>query len=382
MKLTLDTNCFNRKPHRSLDKIFELEKQGEIKIFYADSLIDDVQEGNEKILSLPGNKQKAASERLRKAQQYKQIKSGITFRHPYNIFPIPFHDGDLFEKIKNILFPSGNADEKDVRHLIAHKRAGNDIFITLNTKDFDKKGKEEAKQLIELGIIIKTPEKFLDDWQKYGRDYLFKIQSNTITMPIKTYLFDFDDTIISTKIYAEMYQPILTLIKKKFKWTDQQLETKAKQLGLTKNKFNRWDTGDLCRELKLLDEYYKTLEEQIQVVPVLHKTVIKTLLKLKSNNKKVGIVSNSMRRTIQAYINKYKLDPYLDFVFSRDDANCKKQEETYWKVLIEKKKLKPAECLVIGDDPEQDEKVPKKLGFHTFLIKNPEDLEKVLEIAQ
>ena len=285
MKLTLDTNCFNRKPHRSLDKIFELEKQGEIKIFYADSLIDDVQEGNEKILSLPGNKQKAASERLRKAQQYKQIKSGITFRHPYNIFPIPFHDGDLFEKIKNILFPSGNADEKDVRHLIAHKRAGNDIFITLNTKDFDKKGKEEAKQLIELGIIIKTPEKFLDDWQKYGRDYLFKIQSNTITMPIKTYLFDFDDTIISTKIYAEMYQPILTLIKKKFKWTDQQLETKAKQLGLTKNKFNRWDTGDLCRELKLLDEYYKTLEEQIQVVPVLHKTVIKTLLKLKSNNR-------------------------------------------------------------------------------------------------
>src|SRR3989338_4038063 len=152
MKLTLDTNCFNRKPHRSLDKIFELEKQGEIKIFYADSLIDDVQEGNEKILSLPGNKQKAASERLRKAQQYKQIKSGITFRHHYNIFPIPFHDGDLFEKIKNILFPSGNADEKDVRHLIAHKRAGNDIFITLNTKDFDKKGKEEAKQLIELGI--------------------------------------------------------------------------------------------------------------------------------------------------------------------------------------------------------------------------------------
>ena len=90
MKLTLDTNCFNRKPHRSLDKIFELEKQGEIKIFYADSLIDDVQEGNEKILSLPGNKQKAASERLRKAQQYKQIKSGITFRHPYNIFPIIF----------------------------------------------------------------------------------------------------------------------------------------------------------------------------------------------------------------------------------------------------------------------------------------------------
>ena len=79
-------------------------------------------------------------------------------------------------------------------------------------------------------------------------------------MTINTYLFDLDDTLISTKIYAEIYKPILKMVKKKL--TDKQLDQKAKELGLEKNKFDRWDTGDLCRELKLLEEYYIVLVEQ------------------------------------------------------------------------------------------------------------------------
>lgn len=168
------------------------------------------------------------------------------------------------------------------------------------------------------------------------------------------------------------------MIKKKFKLTDTQLTHKATELGLTKNKFGRWDTGDLCRELGLLEEYYQLLERHIKVTPSLHNTVIDTFKKLKTKKKKIGIVSNSMIRTINAYLNKYQLHEYLDFVFSRDDAKCKKQENAYWKALIKKKKLKPQNCLVIGDDPEQDVKVPKKLGFKTFLIQKPQDLKKVI----
>lgn len=197
-------------------------------------------------------------------------------------------------------------------------------------------------------------------------------------MPITTYLFDFDDTIISTKIYAEIYNPILRMIKNKYKWTDTQLNQKTKALGLTKNKFGRWDTGDLCRELGLLEEYYQLLERHIKVTPSLHNTVINTFKKLKMKKKKIGIVSNSMMRTITAYLNKYKLHPYIDFVFSRDAAGCKKQEDKYWTTLIQKHKLKPKECLVIGDDVEQDKIMPEKLGFKTFLIQKPQDLKKAL----
>ncbi len=198
-------------------------------------------------------------------------------------------------------------------------------------------------------------------------------------MAIKVYLFDFDDTIISTKIYAELYQPLLKMIKSKLKLTDPQLNQKAEDLGLKKNKFGRWDTGDLCRELNLLEEYYQVLEKQIKVMPVLHDTVINVFKKIKAKKRKIAVVSNSMRRTVNAYLHKYNLEKYLDFTFMRDDAQCKKSDDTYWKTLIKKHKLNPKECLVIGDDPEQDGAIPEKFGFNTLIIKSPKDLEKVAQ---
>ncbi len=196
-------------------------------------------------------------------------------------------------------------------------------------------------------------------------------------MVIKVYLFDFDDTIISTKIYAELYQPLLKMIKSKLKLTDSQLNQKAEGLGLTKNKFGRWDTGDLCRELNLLEEYYQVLEKQIKVMPVLHNTVISVFKKIKAKKKKIAVVSNSMRRTVNAYLHKYELDKYLDFTFTRDDAQCKKSDDAFWQKLIKKQKLNPKGCLVIGDDPEQDGAIPEKFGFNTLIIKGPQDLKKV-----
>jgi len=196
-------------------------------------------------------------------------------------------------------------------------------------------------------------------------------------MTVKVYLFDLDDTLISTKIYAEIYEPILKMVKKKLKLTDIQLDQKAKELGLEKNKFNRWDTGDLCRELHLLEEYYKVLEEQIQVMPVLHDNVLQLFQKLKKQKKTIAIISNSMIRTIKAYVNKYELNQYVNFIYSRDDAGCKKSDEHYWKKLIESHHLKIEECLIVGDDHKQDILIPQKLGFKTFLIENPEDLNSL-----
>ena len=197
-------------------------------------------------------------------------------------------------------------------------------------------------------------------------------------MAIKVYLFDFDDTIISTKIYAQMYHPILIMIKKRFKWNDQQVEHKARELGLIKNKSSRYDTGDLCRELGLLVEYYGILEKNIKVVPALPNTIVNVFKKIKSKNKMIGIVSNSMNKTIALYLKKYKLFSYIDFIFSQDDAGCTKREEKYWKRLIQKEKLNPSECLMIGDDPIEDRKIPRRFKFMTLLITNQEDWANIL----
>lgn len=189
---------------------------------------------------------------------------------------------------------------------------------------------------------------------------------------INTYLFDLDDTLISTSIYAEIYYPIIEIIKNKFNIDDEGLKNKAEELGLTLNKFNRWDTGDLCSKLGLLDEYYKVLENEIKVKTHLKNDIHELFNHLRKTNKKIGIVSNSMTRTIKAYLKRYNLDP--DFIFSKDDANCKKNDITYWNTLINKFHLIPSDCIVIGDDKIQDILNPQKLGFKTFLVNDETNL--------
>lgn len=195
---------------------------------------------------------------------------------------------------------------------------------------------------------------------------------------LKTYLFDFDDTIISTKIYAEMYPLILELIKNKRKLTEREINQKARELGLKKNKFWRWDSGELCKRVGLLEDYYRILQEHIPVVPALHVHSITLFQQLKARKKKIGIVSNSMRRTIELYLQRYDLHRFVDFMFTSEDAGCNKDKVQYWKKLILELKLNPAECLVIGDHPLEDNTLPRKVGFKTFLLKSPADLQKVL----
>lgn len=197
-------------------------------------------------------------------------------------------------------------------------------------------------------------------------------------MPITTYLFDFDDTLINTTIYANIYEPILLMIRKKLKLTRGEIDEKANEWGFKKNRFGRWDTGDLCRELGLVEDYYQILGKHIDVIPVLHDTVIELFKNIKSDKKRIGIVSNSMQRTIQLYLQKYDLLKYIDFVFSQDDAGYRKNDDQFWKKLILKEKLIVKECLVIGDNPVEDVEIPKRLGFKTRLIEDKEDLAKIV----
>ena len=197
---------------------------------------------------------------------------------------------------------------------------------------------------------------------------------------ISTYLFDFDDTLIDTKIYAKLYRQLLEKIQKKLHITKAALDKNALACGLKKTKSGRWDTGDLCRELGLLDLYYGELEKQIQVSEVLHDNVEHILKSLKQRGKRIGIVSNSMRRTIELYLKKYRLTSHIDFIFSQDDAGCRKDTKEFWKKLIEKERLTPSECVVIGDHEIDDVETPKKLKFNTLLIKSPKDLSGALNL--
>ncbi len=196
-----------------------------------------------------------------------------------------------------------------------------------------------------------------------------------------TYLFDFDGTIINTIIYQKIYSSILKMIQKKKKITQQTLNHQATLLNVHKNDLGRWDSGDLCKKLNCSSEYYKILNKYITTNNILKKHIITTFKKIKQHPQhKIGIVSNSMHKTIQLYIKKYNLTKYINFIYASDDNQppSRKDHLSYWKTLFKRHHLKPHLTLVIGNNPNDDSFVPECLGFHSYLLEKETDILKVV----
>jgi HAD superfamily hydrolase (TIGR01549 family) len=87
-----------------------------------------------------------------------------------------------------------------------------------------------------------------------------------------------------------------------------------------------------------------------------------------------------MHRTIQTYLKKYGLAQYIDLVFSSDDVGCKKDQDKYWLQLLSKFNLKSSECLMCGDNIEEDINKPRMLGFRTFHVLRPADLQRIPDL--
>ena len=192
------------------------------------------------------------------------------------------------------------------------------------------------------------------------------------------FLFDLDDTLIDTSVYAKIYPLIVKKVCSYLDIDEKELFVKAASLGMKKNKHGNYDSGELCKKLDLLDLYYPILEEEIKVNDVLFSEVKEVFSTLISRDNKIGIVSNSMLRTIKLYLDKYSLS--VDFIFSSDYTGCNKDCNEYWKKLITAESLVPSDCIVVGDNYHEDVEVPASLGFKTFYLDGVSKLKEVLEL--
>lgn len=172
------------------------------------------------------------------------------------------------------------------------------------------------------------------------------------------YLFDWDGTLMSTEIYNNIYVKIISYITKKYK-LDKKFKNKIK---LNENK--KFDTGELCRELKEEKYYYEVLLEELNNQNYLFEETIPTLKFLKNEGHKIGIITNSFRKTIDTIIKHYNLSSYIDFIFSSDVANAKKSDKVFWIKLIKEHNLNPKDCFVEGDNVEEDFNIPISYGFN------------------
>lgn len=122
--------------------------------------------------------------------------------------------------------------------------------------------------------------------------------------------------------------------------------------------------------------------------------VPEALFELKRRGIKLAIVSDAPRLKAWIRLVSMKINHLLDIVVTFDDTKEMKPSIIPFKVAFKKLKVKPQECLMVGDRPERDIKGAKKLGMLTCFAKygNPKaestadyeinDIKELLEIVE
>ena len=141
---------------------------------------------------------------------------------------------------------------------------------------------------------------------------------------------------------------------------------------------NRWIESDDTFEAFLIEKYDKVdyrilaagvnaylVEKYLHLQP--YPNVKETLAELRAMGLKLGVVSDGVRLKAWMRLNAAGLDKFFDVVVTHEDT-CKKKPcpEPFQKALDELK-LKPEECLFVGDWPERDIVGARALGMKACL---------------
>jgi len=93
------------------------------------------------------------------------------------------------------------------------------------------------------------------------------------------------------------------------------------------------------------------------------------LLKLKDSGIKLGIVTDAPKLKAWIRLASIKLSNYFDVVVTFEDTKQRKPSKLPFQAALSKLKLKPQECLMVGDWPERDIKGAKAIGMRTCFAK-------------
>ncbi|MES2308484.1 MAG: HAD-IA family hydrolase [Verrucomicrobiota bacterium] len=75
-----------------------------------------------------------------------------------------------------------------------------------------------------------------------------------------------------------------------------------------------------------------------------------------------------------------KIDAYFERRWISAEQGFEKPNPLFYQKVFEGMGVRPEECLVIGDDPINDDEAPKALGCQTFLVQRPErGLDRIFE---
>jgi beta-phosphoglucomutase len=96
------------------------------------------------------------------------------------------------------------------------------------------------------------------------------------------------------------------------------------------------------------------------------------LSRLKSQGYRLAVASNSIRHTIDLMMDKARLKPYLDAIFSAEDVSRGKPDPEIYNRAIAHFGLRPDECLIVEDN-ENGIKAARASGAHVLVVREVTD---------
>lgn len=93
--------------------------------------------------------------------------------------------------------------------------------------------------------------------------------------------------------------------------------------------------------------------------------VKRTLIKLKEKGLKLAIVSDAPKLKAWIRLVSMKIDDFFDIVVGLEDTGKQKPSRLPFRTALKELKVKPSECLMVGDRPDKDIKGAKQLGMKT-----------------
>ncbi len=116
----------------------------------------------------------------------------------------------------------------------------------------------------------------------------------------------------------------------------------------------------ICRrkKRKYTDEQVYGAAEQFRIISTsfieLYPNTITVLEELRKAGKKIFLLSNAQRAFTWQELVKTGLIHYFDDIFISSDKGCRKPDREFFNWIINKQRLKPEECVMIGNDSTSD----------------------------
>ncbi|OPX96501.1 MAG: dUMP phosphatase [Syntrophorhabdus sp. PtaB.Bin027] len=190
-------------------------------------------------------------------------------------------------------------------------------------------------------------------------------------MPIEAIIFDLDDTLYEEIQFVHSgFQKVARYISNKYNYA---CNFVYNELLSDFNKGIREKNFDvLLKNLKINED---ELEHLIEIYRYHHPIIClsndsRVILPILQNNYKLGLITDGYLLTQKNKIDALGVELFFDNIIINDSAKgVDKFSEKPFRQMINAVDIFPHKSLFIGDNPNKDFFIPKKLGMHTVRIK-------------